>query len=262
MANYTMFNSEFYKNKTIILTGASTGIGKAMAIELLKIECKLVLVARRKELIEEYSVKFTGRKNLLVKSCDVSSREETEALLQETETLFGLPGLLILNAGVSLGEKYTILDPDATRKTMEINFFGVVNFVHPMLQPFLKRGNGTFVIVSSLADGRGYPQSAAYSASKAAVSIFAESLAVKTEPLGLKVITVKPGFVKTPMTDKNKFAMPFMISAEKAAEIMLRDISRGKRVIKFPAATSILVALSNIVPFKLFAAAVRSKGAE
>ncbi len=257
-----MYNPDFYKNKTIILTGASTGIGRAIAIELLKIECKLVLIARRKELIEDYTVKFTARKDLLVSACDVSSRDEVEMLLKETKNRFGLPDILILNAGVSLGEKYTILDPEATRQTMEINFFGVVNFVHPMLQPFLKRGSGSFVIVSSLADGRGYPQSAAYSASKAAVSIFAESLAVKTEPLGLQVITVKPGFVKTPMTDKNKFPMPFMISAEKAADIMLKDIARGKRVIKFPAATSILVALSNIAPFKLFARAVRAKDAE
>lgn len=257
-----MHNPNFYKNKTIILTGASTGIGRSLAEKLLAIECKLVLVARRKELIEEYTVKFTGREYLLVSSCDVSNSEEVETLLRETESLFGLPDILILNAGVSLGEKFTVLDPEATRKTMEINFFGVVNFVHPMLQPFLKRGSGTFVIVSSLADGRGYPQSAAYSASKAAVSIFAESLAVKTEPSGLKVITVKPGFVKTPMTDKNKFPMPFMISAEKAADIMLRGIARGKRVIRFPAATSFLVALSNIAPFGLFAAAVRGKGAE
>lgn len=257
-----MQHLNFYTNKTILLTGASTGIGKALAIELLKINCKLVLTARRKELIEEYCVKFTGRENLLVSSCDVSNREEVESLLKETEERFGLPDILILNAGVSLGEKYTILDPEATRKTMEINFFGEVNFVHPMLQPFLERGSGTFVIVSSLADGRGYPQSAAYSASKAAVSIFAESLAVKTEPLGLKVITVKPGFVKTPMTDKNKFYMPFMISAEKAADIMLGDISRGKRVIKFPAATSFLVGISNLAPFNLFAKAVRAKGSD
>lgn len=252
----------FYKKKTIILTGASTGIGKEIALQLLKIECSLVLVARRKELVEEFAENFQKRENVLVSSCDVSVKEEVNSLLKEVEENFGLPDIVLLNAGVSLGEKYTILNEEATRATMEINFFGVVNFVHPLLAPFLKRGSGTFVVVSSLADGRGYPQSAAYSASKAAATIFAESLAIKTEPLGLKVITVKPGFVKTPMTDKNKFPMPFMISAEKAALIILEGIAQGKRMIKFPKATAILTAISNISPYKIFAKAVRMRERE
>lgn len=257
-----MYFENFYKNKTIILTGASTGIGKEIATKLLGIDCRLVLVARRKELVEEYAAGFSGRENLIISSCDVSNREQVTSLLKEVEARFGLPDIVLLNAGVSLGEKYTILNEEATRATMEINFFGVVNFVHPLLAPFLERGNGSFVIVSSLADGRGYPQSAAYSASKAAATIFAESLAIKTEPLGLKVITVKPGFVKTPMTDKNRFPMPFMISAEEAALIILKGVAKGKRMIKFPRATAFLTSLSNIAPYKIFAKAVRMKEQE
>jgi short-subunit dehydrogenase len=247
----------FYDGKTVLLTGASTGIGKALAIKLMHTKCKLVLVARRRELISEFVTTQPKRENLIISGCDVSDKEAVSLLLDEVTQKMGQPDIVILNAGVSLGEKYEILDEKATRATMEINFFGVVNFVHPLLQSFRERKSGTFVIVSSLADGRGYPQSAAYSASKAAVSIFAESLAVKTAPLGLKVITVKPGFVKTPMTDKNQFPMPFMISAEIAAEIIFNGIINGKRMIKFPFMTSFLTSLANIAPFKIFAKAVR-----
>jgi short-subunit dehydrogenase len=140
----------------------------------------------------------------------------------------------ILNSGASYRMSAEDFDSCKGEQIIGANFMGMVYFIEQLLPHFIKRKEGTIVGVSSLADGRGYPRSAFYSSSKAAATKLLESLRVELKKYNIKVITVKPGFVRTPMTDKNEFFMPFLMDVEKAARIILKGIKKEKRIIQFP----------------------------
>ncbi len=128
----------------------------------------------------------------------------------------------------------------------------MVYFIEEILPDFIDRREGMIVGVSSLADNRGYSGSGFYCASKAAVSIFLEGLRVDLKKHNIKVITVKPGFVKTPMTDKNDFRMPFIMSAERAANIILKGIRKKKSLIQFPFRMVLLTRLIGFLPGRIY----------
>ncbi len=134
----------------------------------------------------------------------------------------------------------------------DVNVLGIVNYVENLMLVFTKGEDGMIVGVSSLADSRGWQGSGFYCASKAAATILLENLRVELNPFNVKVITVKPGFVETPMTEKNKFPMPFLMSAEKAAKIIIGGIKKEKRIIQFPLPTVLSAKLMRIVPDFLF----------
>ncbi|MCL6096997.1 MAG: SDR family NAD(P)-dependent oxidoreductase, partial [Bacteroidetes bacterium] len=136
--------------------------------------------------------------------------------------------------------------------TFGVNVLGIIYWIEQLLPEFLQRKNGTIVGVSSLADNRGYSCSGFYCASKAAVTNYLEGLCVELKPHGIKVVTVKPGFVKTPMTDQNKFKMPMLMSPEKAASKILTGIKKEKRVIQFPLPMVLLTRIVGLIPGRLY----------
>lgn len=243
------------QDKVILITGASGGIGEELAKQLASEGCSLALIARRYEKLSLLESELRGRgKAKAVKAfkCDVSQHADVRNAVKEILKEFGKIDIAILNAGVSLKQNGNELNSEIAKKTLDINVLGMVYFFEELIPGFMEEKQGIIAGVSSLADSRGFPIAGFYSASKAAATIFLESQRIRLKKFGIKVLTVKPGFVKTPMTDKNNFPMPFMIGVEKAAEIIIRGIRKEKSIIQFPWQTVLGVRILKIIPDVLF----------
>ncbi len=249
-----------FESKTILITGASTGIGKAISQKLLHKSCNLVLIARRNSLIMDYLNEISGLEaKVKIIKCDVSNKNEVEDAYKAAISEFGEIDIAILNSGVGFHITPLTFDSKYAEETININFLGVVYWIEQLLPEMIKRKEGIIAPVSSLADNRGFSGSGFYCASKAALSIFLEGLSIDLKKYGIKVITIKPGFVKTPMTDKNKFKMPFIMSAEKSADYILKGIEREKSIIQFPILTVIGSKIIGLLPNWLYKSLARAE---
>lgn len=240
------------KNKVILITGASSGIGEAVAKKFADEGALLALTARRKEIIDKFAQQLEVRTRVASYKCDVTNPEEVRSVYRQIKIDFGKIDIAFLNSGVSFRSSIKEFSSDKAKQTFDTNVMGIINFVEVLLPDFMSERNGVIVGVSSLADSRGFPKSGFYCASKSAASIFLESLRIELKPYNVKVITVRPGFVKTPMTDKNEFFMPFLMSPERAADIIVRGIKKDKKRIQFPLAISVAVRILKIMPDWLF----------
>ncbi|VAX22139.1 Oxidoreductase, short-chain dehydrogenase/reductase family [hydrothermal vent metagenome] len=242
-----------FENRTILITGASTGIGKAISLKLLQRSCNLVLIARRDLLIMDYinETKNVSAKVKIIK-CDVTKKNEVENAYYSSISEFGKIDIAILNSGVDKKVTPQNFNSEAAEKTINTNFLGVIYWIEQLLPEMMKRKEGIIAPVSSLADNRGYSGSGFYCASKAALSIFSEGFSIDLKKFGIKVLTIKPGFVKTPMTDKNKFKMPFIIPVEKSADYIIRGIEKEKSIIQFPLPTVIGAKIIGSLPNWLY----------
>lgn len=241
------------RDKIFLITGASSGIGYALAVELAKEQCRLALVARRIELLEDLKKKLQiTNDRLLFLRCDVTKKDEVKSAYELIKHKFGRIDVAILNAGVGYHVTPKNYNSEYAEDTFSVNFFGIVYWIEQLLPDFLSRKEGTVVGVSSLADNRGYSGSGFYCASKAAVTNYLEGLRVELKPHEIKVITVKPGFVKTPMTAQNKFKMPMLMAPEKAARIIVDGIKKEKRIIQFPAPMVWLTRIVGLLPGRIY----------
>jgi len=242
-----------FENKVVVLTGASSGIGYRIAKLLPKENCSLALIARRKNILDQL-VNELNTPNLQIKAyqCDVEKRAEVQDTFNEIKNDFGRIDIVILNAGVSSRKDIINYSSEMADKIFNTNTLSIVYCVEQILPEFLERKNGMIVGVSSLAESRGFPGSGFYNASKSAASLLLESLRIELKSYNIKVITVKPGFIKTPMTDKNEFYMPFLMDVEKAANIILNGIKKEKKIIQFPLPTVIGSKVLKFMPNFLF----------
>lgn len=224
-----------FEGKNVLITGASSGIGKAIAEELVKKNCNIALLSRRVELLEAFANehKITGKKIIAIK-CDVTNYKEVRDCYGTIKNEFKQIDVAILNAGVSRRSDIKNFDSMEAEKIMKTNILGIIYWSEFLIKDFVERKNGILAGVSSLADSRGFPQSGFYSASKAAVTKILESLRIELKPFNIKVITIKPGFVKSSITAKNEFKMPLLMEADKAAKIIVKGIEKEKPVIQFP----------------------------
>jgi len=243
-----------FENKTILITGASTGIGKGLAAALSKINCNLVLAARRVELIQEIidNLSPQSKAQFLAIKCDVSKKNEVADAYRKIIENFGNIDIAILNAGYAERMTAENYDSKIAEVTFGANIFGIIYWVEQLLPEFIKRKSGIIAGVSTLADNKGYSKSGFYSASKAAATIYLEGLSADLRKYNIKVVTIKPGFVRTPMTDKNEFNMPLMMEPEKASKIIINGIEKEKRLIQFPWQMVILSKLINLIPNRIF----------
>jgi len=238
-----------FNNKTVLITGASSGIGKAVGEKLLQINCNLILTARRNDIIENWVNKLENKKaNILILKNDVINKSNVAQTFAKITEEFGNIDVAILNSGIGKNVTTQNFSSQIAEDIINTNFLGVVYWIEQLLPNMMKNKSGIIAPVSSLADNRGYSGSGFYCASKAALSIFAEGLSIDLAKFGIKVITIKPGFVKTPMTDQNKFKMPFMISAEKAAEKIIAGIKKEKNIIQFPFPTVLGAKIIGMLP--------------
>lgn len=243
-----------WNKKTVFLTGASSGIGEALAIALAKNGAIIGLLARRKELLDKLKkqcekVGGTAR----VFACDVTDEDAVLAAADEFFAEFDRIDILIANAGIGGNNAETrALQPLAVKKVIDINLMGAVNSVHAVLPRMLKRGSGQIVAISSLAGFRGLPKSAAYSASKAGMTAFFESVRLDVKHQGIDVTIIQPGFIKTPLTSGRSSKMPFLMELEDAIPLFLRAIEKKKRFAAFPWQLATVVRAGKIMPAWLY----------
>ncbi|MEQ1600194.1 MAG: SDR family oxidoreductase [Methylophilaceae bacterium] len=236
----------------IFITGASSGIGAALAEHYANLGATLGLVARRGEMLEALKTKLNTPVALYV--VDVSDAVALQQAAQDFMQRFGAPDIVIANAGVSAGTLTECKeDLPAFRKIMEINVLGMVNTFQPFIaamatQAINLKDKPKLVGISSVAGIRGLPGSGAYSASKAAAINYLESLRVEMRSLNIAVITIAPGYIKTPMTDINAFYMPFLMEADVAARKMAAAIHNNRRYVVIPWQMGILGKLIQFMP--------------
>lgn len=238
--------------KSIFITGASSGLGRALALAYADKETVLFLCGRNAERLESTAL-LCREKGADVHTYlfDVNDMTETEAALKTANAVQPLE-LVIANAGVSggvLGDKET---PASTRTILTTNIFGVVNTVQPAIALFKKNGAGQLAIVSSMAGYRGLPGCPAYSASKVCVKAWGEALRGFLKPDHIAVSVICPGFVATPLTDANTFRMPLIMQADKAAAVIKKRLRRNPAVIAFPWPMAFGAWLGSILPACLF----------
>jgi short-subunit dehydrogenase len=242
-----------FKSKTVLLTGASSGIGYSIAKLLPKENCSIALLSRRENILKELEneILINGSQVKTYK-CDVGNINEVRTTFGQVKKDFGKIDIAILNAGASHRIDVKNYSAAIAKEIFDANTFGIVNCVEQLLPDFIQRREGMIVGVSSLAESRGFPKSGFYNASKAAATLLLESLRVELKPYNIKVVIVKPGFVRTPMTDKNEFHMPFLMDVDKAAKIIINGILKEKSIIQFPFTTVIGSKIVKIIPDWLF----------
>jgi NAD(P)-dependent dehydrogenase (short-subunit alcohol dehydrogenase family) len=211
--------------KTLVITGASSGLGLALARHYLADGAVVAAIARRGELLDQLVTEFPGRVHVYALDvCDV------EALQQAADDFIakaGLPDIVIANAGVSAGTLTEYAeDLDVYQRVMDINVLGMVKTFQPYVAAMRDARHGTLVGIASVAGFRGLPGAGAYSASKAAAISYLESLRVEMHGSGVQVVTICPGYVKTPMTAVNPYPMPFILDVDEAARRIVRAIDR------------------------------------
>ena len=240
--------------KVVFITGASQGIGKYCAIEFALRGYNLFLTGRNLQALNDLQKEISSLFNIqcVVSKLDVTNLEEWEAVKQTFFEKYDKLDILLLNAGVSNPIWFEQFDLQNFRDTYETNLFGVLNGFHTFLQYFLQKESGTIAIVSSLADSRGFVGSSSYTSSKIALSYIAESAAIELAEKNIKVINIRPGFVRTNMTAKNQFKMPFIMNPDKAAKIIVDGIEKDKSVVSFPFITSLLTKVIKITPRFLY----------
>lgn len=238
-----------FSGKSILLTGASSGIGEKLTAALARENCRLALLARRIEKLNELTSKFGNDQNILLPiRCDISKKEEVYAAVVQVLEQFGGIDILILNAGTSSRMNAENFSSESGKRIINVNLISNLYFLEKLIPHFISKRNGMIVGVSSIADVRGFPRSAFYGASKAGFTRILESLRDELYSYNIKVITVRPGFVRTPMTEKNEFHMPFLMEPEKAAEIIIKGLKKEKRIIQFPHPTVLGAKLLTILP--------------
>jgi short-subunit dehydrogenase len=242
-----------WTNKTVFLTGASSGIGEALAIELAKRGASLGLVARREDLLQQIAVKCenVGGK-ARVFACDVVDEKGVHAAAASLRKEFGKIDVMIANAGIGNPNHAKNLEASEVRKVTEINFFGAVNAVTAVLPQMIEQNSGQIVAVSSLAGFRGLPRSASYSASKAAMTNFFESLRLDLLNTNVDVTIIQPGFIRTPLTSGRANKMPFLMELDDAIPYFINAIERRKKFAAFPWQLATVVRLARIFPASIY----------
>jgi short-subunit dehydrogenase len=241
------------QGKRIWLTGGSLGIGRSLAHELGTRGASVVLTARNEEALDSVrrEVESIGGK-VSIKPGDVTDLERMKEIASEVETEWGGIDILIANAGTHIPSEPVQFDTDEYLNLMDINYGGAVRCMEAVMPGMLERKSGRIVAVASLAGLRGMPTAAAYSASKGAMINFFQSSRFHLQEHNIGVTIVNPGFVRTPLTDKNDFHMPFLIEPEKAARIICNAIARGRSEVSFPIPFSWTIRLLRVIPHPIY----------
>ena len=246
----------------VFITGASSGIGQALALRYHQAGWRLALVARRVPDMQAWlNAHGIGSDHAQCFGADVSQPDSIIAAAQTCIAEMGVPDVVIANAGISIGMDTRIRgDLDVLQQVMTTNVMGMAATFHPFIQPMKNRAAefsasfcvGTLVGIASVAGIRGLPGHGAYCASKSAAISYCESLRGELNPQGFKVITLAPGYIKTPLTAKNKFPMPFLMTSEAFADAAFQAIERGQSFKVIPEPMAWIARILRVLPNALF----------
>ncbi len=237
--------------RRIFITGASTGIGAALARHYAGADTEIGLFARRRELLETLASGLPGRTALY--AADIADTAAVGAAAQDFIARYGVPDLVIANAGISIGTSGEDLkDVEKLRRVLDVNVSGLAATLAAFAPAMRAAGSGTLCGIASVAGFRGLPGAGAYSTSKAAAITWLESLRTELAGSGVSVVTICPGYIDTPMTQVNRYRMPFIISAEDAAARFARAIAAKRRLAVIPWQMALVTLLLRALPGWLY----------
>ena len=236
--------------KTIWKTGGSTGIGKALAIKFAKEGWNVAISARRENLLKEIS---NNNENIYDFPLDVTNKSKCKDVFKEIENKFQNIDICFFSTGTWNPKKEKDIDVEQIEDVFKVNFFGTLNCIKAVEEYFKNQKEGIITIVSSIAGYRGLPNSTGYGPSKSALNNLAESLYFDFKRSNVRICLVSPGFIKTPMTDKNDFKMPFLKTTEYAADKIYDGlINKNVFEIHFPKSLTLILKLFSFLPSKIY----------
>jgi len=238
----------------VFITGASSGIGQALAHRYHQAGFRLALVARRTSEVKTWAgAQGISPDSYEIYSADVSVTDSIVAAGRDCIARQGLPDVVIANAGISVGMDTAVLsDIDVMARTFATNNIGMAATFQPFVDAMVQRGSGTLVGIGSVAGIRGLPGHGAYCASKAAVISYCESLRGELRPHGVRVVTVSPGYIDTPLTQQNRYSMPFLMQPADFADRAFRTIRAGVSYRVIPWQMGVVAKLLRMLPNPLF----------
>jgi short-subunit dehydrogenase len=238
----------------VFITGASSGIGQALALRYHQAGFRLALVARRAAELQLWAQQQGwSTERWAVYAADVRDVNSIVAAGRDCIAAQGLPDVVIANAGISVGMDTAEFDDLAVmRETFETNNLGLAATFHPFVSGMMARRSGTLVGIASVAGIRGLPGHGAYCASKAGVISYCESLRGECRPFGVKVVTVVPGYIATPLTQQNTYSMPFLMPADTFADRAYRAIESGDSYRVIPWQMGVVAKLMRVLPNAVF----------
>ena len=235
--------------KKIWITGASSGIGKAVAEKFAKEGWKVAVSARRKEILDI----MAKDQNISSFPLDITNRDQINNVFKNILNEFGDLDLCLFSSGTYEPKDEQSIDPNKIKNVINVNFLGVIDCVKTVEKYFKNKKSGHISIVSSIAGYRGLPNSSGYGPSKAALTNFSESIYFDFKKFGVRVSIVSPGFIKTPLTDKNEFSMPFLKTPDYAAEKIFNGLVKSNAFeIHFPKGLTLVLKFLRILPYKLY----------
>ena len=235
--------------KKVWITGASSGIGKAVAEKFASRGWKVALSARTKEVLDQMS----KNQNMFSFPMDVTDQTQIKKSFDNILTEFGDLDLCIFSSGTYDPKDESKINSDKIRNVINVNFFGVIDCVKVVEDHFKNKKSGHISIVSSIAGYRGLPNSSGYGPSKAALTNFAESIYFDFKKYGVRVSIISPGFIKTPLTDKNEFPMPFLKTPDYAAEKIFNGLVKSNVFeVHFPKGLTLTLKFLRILPYKIY----------
>tara|TARA_B100001057_G_scaffold432947_1_gene461435 strand:+ start:312 stop:1073 length:762 start_codon:yes stop_codon:yes gene_type:complete len=236
--------------KTIWITGGSTGIGRALAIKFANKGWNVAISARRENLLKEISDNY---ENIYGFPLDVTNKIECKKVFDQIKNKFENIDICFFSTGTWNPKKEKNIDVEQIENVFKVNFFGTLNSIKVVEEYFRNKKSGTITIVSSIAGYRGLPNSTGYGPSKSALNNLAESLYFDFQRFNVRVCLVSPGFIKTPMTDKNDFKMPFLQTAEFAAEKIYDGlVNKNVFEIHFPKTLTTILKILSFLPSKIY----------
>lgn len=246
----------------VYITGGSSGIGQALAQRFAQAGYRLALVARRQSEMAAWAASAgLGPDRCVAYGADVADIDSIVAAGQACIAQQGLPDVVIANAGISIGMNTGVReDLEVMRDTLAVNLTGVAATFHPFVAPMRRRGAGTLVGVASMAAIRGLPGHGAYCASKSGVVAYCESLRGECRGSGVRVVTLLPGYIATPLTARNRYSMPFLMQPEAFAERAFRAIEAGDSYRVIPWQMAVVAKLMRLLPNPLFDRAFAGRG--
>ncbi len=243
------------------VTGASSGIGRAAALELARRGYTVAVTARRAPELAALANEVKGRGRIVPAPADVTDAESLRAAVEAVEAAHGPIVLAFLNAGLYVPVSGTDIDVSVYRRTFDVNVMGTVHALAAVLPRMAARGRGQIGINASVAGYGGLPRAAAYGASKAALINMAQALSFDANPAGVTIQVVNPGFVETPATSVNEFPMPFIIPVDEAARRVADGFEKSGFEITFPRRFAYILKALNLLPYRAYLALVgRSTG--